>query len=56
MKLKKDPKNDLNLKRGLFFVIGLLILLALIHIALEWKTISDNDRYDLGHAISIGTN
>ena len=48
MKAKKNPKKDLNLKRGLYFVIGLLFLLALIYIALEWKTISDNDGYDLG--------
>jgi protein TonB len=53
MKLKKNPKKDLNLKRGLYFVIGLLFLLALIYIALEWKTISDNDGYDLGYSSAI---
>ena len=55
MRLKKNPKKDLNLKRGLYFVIGLLFLLALIYIALEWKTISDNDGYDLGYHSSIST-
>lgn len=55
MKLKKNPQKDLNLKRGLYFVIGLLFLLALIYIALEWKTISDNDGYDLGYNSAIET-
>lgn len=48
MRLKKNPKKDLNLKRGLYFVLGLLLILALIYIALEWKTPDDNGGYDVG--------
>lgn len=51
MKIKKNPKKDLNLKRGLYFVIGLLLVLALIYIALEWKTIDDNEGFDVGYNI-----
>lgn len=53
MKLKKNRDKDLNLKRGLYFVIGLLLILLLIYIALEWKTADDNDGYDLGYNIQI---
>jgi len=51
MKIKKNPKKDLNLKRGLYFVIVLLLILALIYIALEWKTFDDNGGYDVGYDI-----
>ena len=52
MKPRKNPGKDLNLKRGLYFVIGLLLILLLIYIALEWKSSFDNDGYDLGIALS----
>ena len=38
MKPKKNPKKDLNKKSGLFFVLGLLLVLGLAFVALEWKT------------------
>lgn len=53
MKLKKNPDKDLNLKRGLYFAIGILFILLLIYIALEWRSADDSDGYDLGHQISI---
>lgn len=52
MRPKKNPKKDLNLKRGLYFVIGLLLILVLIYFALEWKTSEDDGGYDLGYKIS----
>jgi protein TonB len=38
MELKKNPQYDLTKKRGLFFEIGLLITLAAVLIAFEWKS------------------
>ena len=38
MKPKKNPKNDLSKKSGLFFVLGLMLVLGLAFVALEWKT------------------
>jgi protein TonB len=55
MKPKKHPKKDLNLKRGLYFVIGLLLILLLIYVALEWKTSENNGGYDLGLGMPIET-
>lgn len=48
MRLKKNHDKDLNRKRGLYFILGLLLILALIYIALEWKTEDDNKGYDVG--------
>lgn len=48
MKLKKNTHKDLNRKRGLYFLLGLLLILALIYITLEWKTEDDNKGYDVG--------
>ena len=48
MKPKKNPKKDLTRKRGLYFIIGLVFLLALLYAALEWKTPIDDGGYDLG--------
>jgi len=47
MELKKNPEHDLTKKRGLFFEIGLLIVLAGVLIAFEWKSY-EGDAYDLG--------
>ncbi|WP_430909017.1 energy transducer TonB [Maribacter sp. 2-571] len=38
MEQKKNPKADLNRNRGLFFITGLVLVMALAYIALEWKT------------------
>lgn len=48
MKLKKNPEKDLNLKRGLYFLISLLLVLLIIYIALEWKSDIDTFGFDLG--------
>ncbi len=38
MELKKNPKKDLNRNSSIYFVIGLVTVLMLTFIALEWKT------------------
>ena len=38
MKPKKYPKRDLNKNSGLYFVIGLILVMALTYVAFEWKT------------------
>lgn len=48
MKFKKNPQKDLTRKRGLYFILGLLLVLVLIYITLEWKTEDDNKGYDVG--------
>ncbi|TLF40983.1 energy transducer TonB [Maribacter aurantiacus] len=47
MKPKKNPKKDLIKKSGLFFVLGLMLLLGLAFVALEWKTYEPNSIYDV---------
>ncbi len=42
MEPKKNPKSDLNKNRGLFFITGLMLVLALSYVALEWKTYDDH--------------
>jgi len=49
MRSKKNPEKDLNRKRLLYFVLGLVIILALIYIALEWKIEDDNHGFDVGY-------
>lgn len=48
MRLKKNHDKDLNRKRGLYFVLAIVLILALIYIALEWKTEVDNEGFDVG--------
>lgn len=48
MKPKKNSDKDLKLKRGLYFVLGLLLILLLIYIVLEWKTTNDTNGYEIG--------
>jgi len=50
MRPKKNHDKDLNRKRTLYFVLGLLLVLALIYIALEWEIEYDNDGYDVGNS------
>lgn len=50
MKPKKHPKQDLNKKSGLYFVWGLLMVLGLAFVALEWKS------YDNHHTLQIVMN
>ena len=37
MEIKKNPKKDLNPKSGLHFAVGMLLVLMLTYVALEWK-------------------
>ncbi len=48
MEQKKNPKVDLNRKSGLFFNIGLILSLALVITAFEWKFYDDLETIDLG--------
>ncbi len=43
MQVKKNPKADLNRNSGLFFVIGLTIVLFITWRALEYKSYENND-------------
>lgn len=45
MEVKKNPKADLNRSSGLFFVIGLALVLFLTWRALEYKTYEKNDAF-----------
>jgi protein TonB len=38
MELKKNPKKDLNRNSGMYFVMGLFLVLMLTFVSLEWKS------------------
>ena len=38
MEPKKNPKVDLRRNSGLYFVLGLAVVMLLVYGALEWKT------------------
>src|SRR5690606_26097126 len=46
MELKKNPKADLTRNSGLYFVIGLVLVMILTYIAFEWKTFDDETNYN----------
>lgn len=46
MELKKNPKADLTRNSGLYFVIGLVLVMLLTYIAFEWKTYEDVTDYN----------
>lgn len=48
MILKKNPKADLSRKSGLFLSIGLVVSLALVIMAFEWKFYDEGSLVDLG--------
>ncbi|MFP4093937.1 MAG: energy transducer TonB [Cyclobacteriaceae bacterium] len=48
MESKKTPKADLNKKTGLHLSIGLVISLAVVTLAFEWKSYDDQALVDLG--------
>lgn len=50
MELKKNPHKDLNKKSGIYFVFGLVLVLAMVFIALEWKTV--DKMYDYGERLN----
>ncbi|MBD0852257.1 energy transducer TonB [Maribacter arenosus] len=45
MKPKKYPKKDLNKNSGLYFVIGLILVMVLTYVAFEWKSYEKPDQY-----------
>lgn len=47
MELKKSPKADLRKNSGLYFVLGLAVVMALVYIAFEWKTYDEANNYDI---------
>ena len=49
MELKKKPEADLQRKSGLFLSIGLVVSLAIVTMAFEWKSYDDRDLMDLGN-------
>jgi protein TonB len=48
MELKKKPEADLSRKSGMFLNLGLVISLALVITAFEWKFYEDGNMVDLG--------
>ena len=48
MEPKKNPQKDLNKKSSMYFVFGLLLVLAMVFIALEWKTYDTIYDFDIG--------
>ncbi|SKB71146.1 energy transducer TonB [Maribacter arcticus] len=44
MEPKKNPQQDLNKKSSMYFVFGLLLVLAMVYVALEWKSF-ESDRH-----------
>lgn len=48
MELKKSQKADLENKKSLFFQIGLVVSLAAVLIAFEWKSRPNKDVVDMG--------
>ncbi|MEH6682469.1 MAG: energy transducer TonB [Sediminicola sp.] len=47
MEPKKNPKADLTRNSGLYFVIGLAVVMLLTWRALEWKKYDDDSEYDV---------
>ena len=54
MQVKKNPKVDLNRNSGLYFVIGLTVVLFLTWRALEYKSYpSDTTTLDIAQAVTL---
>lgn len=47
MELKKSAKADLRKNSSLYFVLGLAVVMALVFVALEWKTYDKANDYDI---------
>ena len=47
MKSKKHRKKDINRNSGIYFLSGLVLVLLLTYIALEWKTYDQNKEWDI---------
>ncbi|NKI25571.1 energy transducer TonB [Arenibacter sp. 6A1] len=46
MELKKNPKADLTRNSGLYFVIGLFLVMLLTYVAFEWKTYDEQNDFN----------
>lgn len=53
MELKKNPKKDLTRNSGMYFVVGLTMVLMLTYVALEWKSFYSNEIYDVSQNIEL---
>lgn len=47
MEIKKNPKADLSRNSGLYFVLGLALVMLLVFVAFEWKTYDEVNDYDI---------
>ncbi len=47
MEPKKNPKADLTKNSGMYFVIGLFVVMLITWRALEWKTYDEQTTYDV---------
>lgn len=47
MEEKKSPKADLRKNSGLYFVLGLALVMGIVFIAFEWKTYEKTNEYDI---------
>ena len=47
MEPKKNPRKDLNRNSSLYFVFGLVVVMLLAYVALEWKTYETEITYDI---------
>jgi protein TonB len=47
MELKKNPKADLRKNSGLYFVLGLAVVMLIVWGAFEWKTYDKSNEYDI---------
>ncbi|HEA31152.1 MAG TPA: energy transducer TonB, partial [Leeuwenhoekiella sp.] len=47
MEPKKNPKKDLSRRSVLFLQLGLILILGLSYVAIEWKTY-DKEAIDIG--------
>lgn len=52
MRSKKNPRSDINRNRSTYFLLGLMLVLLLTYLALEWKTYSTDNHRGLHAAYS----
>lgn len=52
MELKKNPRKDINKRSGLYFAFGLVLVMLLSYVALEWKTYEPEASYDVAMNIT----
>lgn len=47
MEPKKNPKSDIGKNSGLYFVMGLFVVMLITLLAFENKTYDDDNEYDI---------